>query len=463
MKKYPFLPALLLSLSILLSLAAPALAAQGNQGDGFTVEATAAILMEADTGEILYELDSDGPRYPAALTKIMTALLTVEAAEQREDFSLDTQVTLDGNLYAGLGAGGSAQGLRVGEVLTVRDLLYLTMISGSNEASNALAVAVSEGIPAFVELMNTRAAELGMAGTHFTNPHGYHDDDHYTTARDMALLCREALTHSDFREILSTGGGYVVPATNLSGARTLRNTNALMPNASVSGYRYQYAIGIKTGSTSKAGYCLASAAEKNHRTVIAILMGGKNWIKDDVAVPHNYFVESRRLLEYGFNSFSKKTVLDTIEPLGTVPVSLCAQQDYVTVQPAQSLTATLPNGLDPSAFQRDITLPQEALQAPIEKGQVLGTVSISYEGRDYGTVDLVAATSLERSPALYAVDRLKWVLSLLWVRLLLVAGVILLLLLAFRRAVFGATRPRRRRRKTRQPKAQNGAYRGRKR
>ena len=300
-----------------------------------------------------------------------------------------------------------------------------------------------------------------MTGTHFTNPHGYHDDDHYTTARDMATLCREAMTHSDFRDILSTGGGYVVPATNLSGERSLKNTNALMPNAVPNGYRYQYAIGIKTGSTSKAGYCLASAAEKNHRTVIAILLGGINWIKNDLEVPYNYFTESRRLLNYGFNNFSKRTVLDVIEPLGTVPVSLCAQQDYVTVQPAQSLTATLPNSLDPALFQRDVVLPEEALQAPIEKGQVLGTVTVTYNGVNYGTVDLVAATSLERSTGLYLLDRAGWVFSHTWVRVLLVVLAVLIVLFSLRRAAFGPTRPRRKRRKSGQ--GYSGSYRGKKR
>ena len=457
MKKYAFFPTFFLCLSLLLSLAAPALAA-GEGEETFTLNAAAAILMEADTGEILYELNPDELRYPASLTKIMTGLLTVEATE-RGELSLDDQVTLDGDLYDGIGYDGSTQNLKIGEVVTVRDLMYMLMISSANEAANALAVAVSGSIPAFVELMNTRASELGMTATHFVNPHGYPSDDHYSTARDLAYLCREALNHSDFREVITTGGGYTVPATNLHKERKLLNTNALMPNSSVSGYRYQYAIGIKTGSTSKAGYCLASAAEKNHRTVIAILLGGVNWIKDNVEVPHNYFTESRRLLEYGFNHFSKKTVLDTIEPLGTVPVTLCAQQDYVTVQPAESITATLPNSLDPALFQRDIVLPQEALQAPIEKGQVLGTVTISYNGVDYGTVDLVATTALERSQHLYVLDRIKWVFSHTWVKVSLLVLVLLIVLFSVRRAIFGPTRPRHRRRKSGQ--GYSGSYRGR--
>ena len=458
MKKYHSLSALFLSLILLLSLACPAFAAEGEE---FTVNAAAAVLMEADTGEILYALNPDELRYPASLTKIMTGLLTVEAIE-RGDLTMDEEITLDGDLYAGIGADGSTQNLKIGEIVTVRDLLYMMMIPSANEAANALAIAVSGTVPAFIELMNTRAAELGMTGTHFVNPHGYPHDDHYTTAMDMAHLCREALNHSDFREIISTGGGYVVPATNLHGERTLKNTNALMPNASVGGYRYQYAIGIKTGFASKAGHCLASAAEKDHRVVISILLGGVNWIQNDVEVPNNYFTESRRLLEHGFNDFSKKTVLDTIEPLGTVSVSLCSYQDYVTVQPAQSISATLPNSLDPAIFKRDIVLPQEALQAPIEKGQVLGTVTISYNGVDYGTVDLIASTSLERSQVLYALDRAMWVLSFTWVKVSLLAVVILVALLALRRAAFGATRPRSRRRKG-QSGTYSGSYRGRKR
>ena len=127
-----------------------------------------------------------------------------------------------------------------------------------------------------------------------------------------------------------------------------------------------------------------------------------------------------------------------------MPVSLCKEQDYITVLPAQSITATLPNDLDPALFERNVTLP-DSLQAPIEKGQVLGTVSISYEGRDFGTVDLVAATSLERSQALYVLDRISWALSFLWVKLLLLVVVILILIVVLRRIVFGPTRKRRRR------------------
>ena len=454
MKKYSSLLSLFLVLVLCLT---PAAYAAGESGEEpFSVEAAAAILIEADTGEVLYELNPDERRFPGSITKVMTGLLTVEAAEGGA-FSLDDKVTLGTDLYTGIGYDGSSLKLQTGEELTVRDLLYAALLHSANEACNALAVVVSDSIPTFVELMNQSAGELGMTGTHFCNTHGYPDEDHYTTARDRAKLCREALTHPDLREVVSSAT-YTIPPTNLHETeRVLKNSNALVSN-SVQGYRYQYAIGLKTGYTSKAGYCLASAAQKDHRTVIAILLGGKYWIENDQEVPHNYFVESRRLLEHGFNSFSRKTILDKIEPIATIRVELCDSQDYVTVQPAESLSAILPNDLDPALFQRDVVLPTEPLQAPIEKGTVLGTITLSHAGTTYGTVDLVASTSLERSQFLYVLERIRWVFSHLWVRLILLAVVILILVFALRRMIYGPSRRRRRRDRER---AYSSSYRGR--
>ena len=172
MKKYHSLPAFFLCLLLLFPLAAPAaLAAE----EDFTLAATAAILVEGNTGEVLFEMDADELRYPASITKVMTGLLTVEAIE-RGELSMDTVVTLGDDLYTGIGMDGSTQNLQAGEVLTVQDLLNCALIPSANEACNALASAVAGSIPAFVELMNQRAQELGMESTHFMNTHGYHDD-----------------------------------------------------------------------------------------------------------------------------------------------------------------------------------------------------------------------------------------------------------------------------------------------
>lgn len=457
MKKYRSIPAFFLLLSLLTTLLTPALATE--ESDSFTVNAASALLLDADHDEVLYEQNADERRFPASITKVMTGLLTAEAID-RGELSLDTKVTLGDDLYTGIGEGGSTQDLKPGEVLTVRDLLNCALIPSANEACNALASLVAGSIPAFVDLMNQRAAELGMTGTHFVNPHGYHDDDHYTTARDVSRMCLEAMKHPDFRQIVSSVS-YTVPATNLHAERVLHDTNALVSNFRVRGFLYQYAIGIKTGSTPEAGYCLASAAEKNGRTMIGVILGGVNW-KDSAgnAVENNYFRESKNLLEYGFNHFSRKTILSGIDPIGTIPVKLCADQDYVTVQPASSLEASLPNDLDPASFQRQIDLP-ERLDAPIEKGQPLGTITLSYEGKEYGTIELVATSSLERSQFLFVIDQIQRFFSHLWVKLLLLVLVLLILIFFLRRLFLGPSR--RNRRGGRAPRVYRSNYRGRRR
>ncbi len=459
MKKYHSVSAFFLCLILALNLLSPAALAAGD--DDFSVSATASILMDAETGEILYEDAADERRYPASITKVMTGLLTVEAIESGR-LTKDTIVTLQPDLYTGIGEGGSTQGLQAGEILTVWDLLNCALIPSANEACNALATAVSGDISTFVSAMNQKAAELGMTSTHFVNTHGYHDDAHYTTARDIAKMCQAAIAHPMFREIVSSAS-YTVPATNLHTERVLHDTNALVSNAKIQGYLYQYAIGIKTGSTPEAGMCLASAAQKDHRIMIAVILGGKNWMKNNEVIPDNYFTESRRLLEHGFNDFTRKTVLDAIEPIETIPVSLCAQQDYVTVQPASSIEATLPNGLDPALFERSVEVP-ETLEAPIEKGAVLGTIKVSYEGKDYGTVNLVASTGLERSKWLATLQSLRELFDKLWVKLLLLVVVLAALALALRHAIFGPSpRSRRNRRGSSSPKVYSTSYRGRRR
>lgn len=437
MKKYTSFLSLFLALVLVATPSAYAQAGETSQEEPFSVVAASAILMEASTGEILYELNADEVRAPASITKVMTGLLTVEAVE-RGELSLDQQVTLRADIYQGIGADGSSIQLKEGEILTVQDLLYAALLPSANEACNALAVVVSGSILDFVTLMNKRAVELGMTSTQYRNTHGYPDDAHYTTARDLAVLCREAISHPDFRTVVSSSS-YTIPPTNLhERERVLKNSNALVSN-SVQGYKYSDAIGIKTGFTNSAGRCLASAAQKGSRTLVAILLGGNNWIDHEVEVPDNYFRESRRLLEYGFNSFSQKTILDKIEPIDTIPVTLCAEQDYITVQPAESIFATLPNELGSDDFTRKVSLP-DTLEAPIEKGAVLGSITVERDGVTYGTVDLIASTSLERSQFLYVLSQIRWVFSHLWVRLLLLAIVLILIIFSLRRVLYGPSR-----------------------
>ena len=403
------------------------------------VEAAAAILVDVDTGAVLYEYNAQEQRYPASITKVMTALLALEAVD-RGEISLDQVVTLTDDLYQDIGEGGSSADLRAGEQLSVLDLLYCVLLPSANEACNALAQVTAGSIDAFVERMNQRAQELGMEGTHFTNTHGYHDAGHYTTAYDIYLMCREAMEHETFRTITSSRS-HDLPATEFHEARTIYDTNALISSWQYgSRYLYEYATGIKTGSTPEAGYCLASAASKDGRDLICVVLGAENPVQADGTTSRLQFSESIRLLEWGFNSFSTKTLLDSTYFAGTIPVTLSRETDRVGAQASGTLEALLPDDLDPADFQITPEFSAESLAAPVERGQVVGTVTVSNGDTVYGSLDLVAVDSVARSELLYRVDQIQRFFSLLWVRVALIVLLAVVLVLVLRWLLFGRRR-----------------------
>ncbi len=299
MKKYRVFSVFLLGVLLTSLLSLPAAAAGSGSAilDNMHVEAAAALLVDDDYGEILYEQNAHERRYPASITKVMTALLTLEAVD-RGELSLDQVVTPSTeHLYQGIGSGGSTVDIKAGEQLTVLDLLYCVLLPSANEACDALAEAVSGSIDDFIVAMNVRADELGMEDTHYTNTHGYHDDNHYTTAWDIYLMCHEANQHETFRTITSSRS-YELPATNMHEARTIYDTNALISSWQYgSSYLYEYATGIKTGSTPEAGYCLASSATKGNKHLIAVVLGAENPKREDGSTNRLQFSESSRLLQ----------------------------------------------------------------------------------------------------------------------------------------------------------------------
>jgi len=390
---------------------------------------TAAILVDVTNDQVLYEYNADESRYPASITKVMTALLTIEAIE-RGDLSLDDEIAGTTAINDDLSLEGSSQNILAGEYMSVKNLLYCMLMSSANEACNILGENVSGSISAFVETMNTRAQELGMTGTHFANAHGLHNDDHYTTARDIYLLLKEAMTHDLFREIVHTAT-YTVPATNKSAERTLYNTDALISDYTYKGYTYDYALGGKTGSTPEAGKCLASSAEKDGRMLICVVLGAEEVTQSDGSVQIQSFSESKRLFEWGFNNFSVQSLVNDGDLLQEVPVILSNDANYVTLKAQGSITALLPNDFDSSTIEKNVTLNSEHVEAPVEENQVLGQVSVTYDGADYGSVPLVAANSVSRSQLLYILYCITEFFGQLWVKLvgfaLLAAGAALLI------------------------------------
>ncbi len=418
MKKYRFLT-LFLILLMLLPSTAMALEDPAPQ-------CTSALLIDATYDEILYEMNAHEKRYPASITKVMTALLALEAVE-RGELALNQMIAAPGGIHHGLPADGSTQNIKLGEELSVLDLLYCILVPSANEACNVIAHAVSGGINEFVALMNQRAAELGMTGTHFVNTHGIHNDDHYTTAWDIWLMTKEAMKHETFRQIVSTKE-YYVPATNVSEQRRLFNSNALLTGWKYSGYVYQPTIGVKTGSTLEAGHCLVSAAEIEGRTLYCVVMGAELVKQADQSYKRMVFVESTRLLEWGFDEFSYRTILDSSDPVKQVAVTL-SDTEHVLVRAEGSLSALLPSDVTPKDFTQTITLNADQVEAPVVEGQVLGKITLSYDGEDYGTLDLVALNDVERSDLLFYIDRAEKLLSKTWVKLVIVAVIAFIVLI----------------------------------
>ncbi len=271
----------------------------------------AACVIDADNLGVMYSLNRDDKMYPASITKIMTALIVLDNA------NLTDKVTMDDNGTSLAQAGYTNASTVNGEKFTVEQCLYMMMLQSANDIAQQLAVQVAGSVDAFADMMNQKAAEIGCTGTHFTNPTGLPDENHYTTAMDMARIMAVCLRNSEFRTIISTAS-YTVPATNkTSKERTYKNHCRLIDSGSE--YYYQYCIGGKTGFTDEAERTLICAAEKDGRTLVGVTMHGAS--KAD-------FTDMASLFDYGFNNFSKQTLDD-----GT--------------------TVNLPDGIDVSSLTRN--------------------------------------------------------------------------------------------------------------
>lgn len=359
------------------------------------IRAKSAILADPETGQVFYERDADAQAYPASTTKIMTALLVLKYCDLTET---ETCVQED---ISTLEPGSTMAGIKVDETLTILDLLYCLLLPSGNEAANMLARHVGGTVENFVWMMNQEAVILGCTGTHFANPHGLHDDNHYTTARDMYRIASEAMKDETFQEVVQTAIK-TISATNLQKERQVLTTNQLILRRADPWY-YKKCKGIKTGTTTPAGACLVSAAEDNGGTLISVLFGCD---KDDYTggVRPN-FTETKRLFEWGFANFTSKTLLQPDLTIATVDVTLSTETDKLSVKTAEGLTAVVPIDLEVDQLKMVYDLP-ETVKAPISAGEKMGTVTVSYDGATYGVIDLVALNDVSMSNVLYYKDKL---------------------------------------------------------
>ena len=443
-KKY-HMARLFLAALLLLASCAPR-AAAWKELPPVDIQAKAALLADPQTDTLLFERNIHERVYPASITKIMTTLLALSHGD------LADEVTASETALSGLDPQGSTQNIKAGEVMTLEDLLYCVMVASANEACNVIAEHIAGSVDAFVEMMNAEAERLGCEGTHFTNTHGLHEEDHYTTAWDVYLITREALKNPRFMTIANTPDKHIPPTNMTEKERVLYTTNHLISRAKSAGYIYHQAKGIKTGHTSAAGNCLVSAAEKDGYSYLCVVMGAA---QEEGVV--RSFTETKALFEWGFDNFETKQIIATSDIVAKVDVLQGLNEDTVVLVPETKLLRLLPKGLRIEDVEKDVTIDSPGgVTAPVKRGDTLGTLTLVYDGAVLGVVPLVAAISVERSQLDASREELSDFMSQPWVRYVLfgLAGAIALytlIALAYNMA---------RRRRQGKNALYNGRYRG---
>jgi len=363
----------------------------------FKDEPHAAMLIEMSSDTVLYALDMHEQNYPASLTKIMTCYLALTHG------NLNDTLTVSAESLQNLHESGSTADLIEGEQMTLENMLYCTMVASANEACNVIAEYISGSVEEFVVLMNQTAKELGCLNTNFVNPHGLHDPDHYTSAYDLSLIVKEALKNEDFRKITSVAS-YTVPKTNLSEERKLTSTNMLLVDSIANNYRYTKASGVKTGFTTPAQCCLVSTADDGNMQLLSIMLGAPikedengNWVRRS-------FPETINLFEYGFEAYSISTVMSTLYPIAEVKVTDSQNVRTVALAPTEEIRTLIDSSYTSDDIVLDIHLKTDTIEAPVEAGEILGSVTVSYKGmvlghRDLATITAVSSAASSRANA----------------------------------------------------------------
>lgn len=325
---------------------------------GLTVSAKAAVLIEADTGRVLFAKNKDECLPMASTTKIMTALITLEAG------GLDTPFVVDENAIQ---VEGSSMGLQKGDTVTLRTLAYGMLLPSGNDAANAAAVRIAGSIEEFAVMMNTRAEAIGMKDSHFVTPSGLDDEQHYTTAHDMARLARVALKNTAFREICSSDTAKV-EFGNPPYERWLKNHNRLL-------WEYKGTIGVKTGFTKKSGRCLVSAAERDGVRLIAVTLNAPNdWQDHTKMFDYGFGNVERKPFDVSYEDIRINIVGGTTDSIGVVPLTM----------------PTVSAGAADLSRITQLVLVEPFYYAPVQAGDAVGKILLYLDGEEIGSCTLIA-------------------------------------------------------------------------
>ncbi len=327
------------------------------------VSAKGAVLIEDESGEVVFQRNADARLPMASTTKIMTALVAIENADISKTVSVSP---------AAVGVEGSSVYLHANERMTLEDLLYAMLLESANDAATAIAIEVGGSVEKFAEMMNERARDMGLSNTHFENPHGLDGETHYTTAYELALITREALSNQKFKEICSTYKK-TIPLNETEGVRLLINHNKLLKS-------YDGAIGVKTGFTKKSGRCLVSAAERDGLTFIAVTLGAPDDWRDHGA-----------MLDYGFSLYEARKLCDIGSFSYIMPLS-GGKDDHIILENAQKITVILPTTA--SEIECVVELPRFCL-APVQEGEEIGRLVYYLDGEKIAESTIIAKTGAE--------------------------------------------------------------------
>lgn len=309
------------------------------------INAKAAILIDAASGRVLYENNAHERLPQASTTKITTALVALENAK------LSKKIRLPDNF---VNVGESSIYLEPGETHSLEDLMYSLLLKSANDAAEAIAIGVAGSIDNFVGMMNQKVADLGLQNTHYVNPHGLHNEDHYSSAYDLAMLAREALQYQEFREIIKTNK-HTLPWPGNEYNRVVYNGNRLLKT-------YEGADGVKTGYTRQAGSCLVGSATRNGMQLIAVVLNC-NGMYDDIGA----------LLDYGFNNYQKKEIIKKGQLVQEISIDN-GRPEKIKVLTEKPLSIALKED-EFSQIEKTVYLPQE-VKAPIKKGQRMGVMVV---------------------------------------------------------------------------------------
>lgn len=385
-----------LTFVLIISLSLSAFSVSAAEYNCDVITASSSVYLEnLDTGTVVYEKNADAKASPASLTKIMTYIVVCENVPDLEN----TKVTITQEALSDLDPESSVMGLTeyIGKSFSILDLLYGLMLPSGNDAALVLANFVGDGVvDNFVDMMNRKAGQLGCSGTHFVNPHGLYDSMHYSTAYDISIITKYALTKPYFKEITSKQS-YQVSGMN----EELETTNYLI-DPDYPQYYYQYATGTKTGYTDEAGKCLVSTAQNGEYNYLCIALGSPYSYAEDI----NYsMLDSKELYTWAFDNIGFVEVLSNESVIKKLSVEFVWGDKKVDAVSDGAVAALLPKDYDESLVTTEIDLPTHA-SAPVEKGEYFGTISVYYDGELVGTTKVVSAETIERDELNYLAHRI---------------------------------------------------------